>query len=66
MQKGNFILAVARVSSDADADCHHMIRSDISEKTVKAHRGQVTEKLGVSSVADLVRLAQKAGIEPAA
>jgi FixJ family two-component response regulator len=38
---------------------------DISEKTVKAHRGQVTEKLGIYSVAELVRLAEKAGIKPA-
>ena len=38
---------------------------EISEKTVKAHRGQVTEKLGVYSVAELVRLADKAGMAPA-
>ncbi len=38
---------------------------DISEKTVKAHRGSVTEKLGLQSVADLVRLAERAGIAPA-
>ena len=37
----------------------------ISEKTVKVHRGRVTEKLGVHSVAELVRLAEKAGVEPA-
>jgi FixJ family two-component response regulator len=37
---------------------------DISEKTVKAHRGRVTAKLGVDSLAELVRLAEKAGIEP--
>jgi FixJ family two-component response regulator len=36
----------------------------ISEKTVKVHRGRVMEKLGVGSVADLVRLAEKAGITP--
>jgi len=39
---------------------------DISEKTVKVHRGRVMEKLAVDSVAQLVRLAEKAGIEPAA
>jgi two-component system, LuxR family, response regulator FixJ len=39
---------------------------DISEKTVKVHRGRVMEKLVVDSVAQLVRLAEKAGIEPAA
>lgn len=38
---------------------------DISEKTVKVHRGRVMEKLGIDSVAELVRLAEKAGIEPA-
>lgn len=37
----------------------------ISEKTVKVHRGRVMEKLGVASVADLVRLCQKAGVGPA-
>ena len=31
----------------------------ISEKTVKVHRGQVMEKLGVRSVVDLVRLCKK-------
>jgi FixJ family two-component response regulator len=34
------------------------------EKTIKVHRGRVMEKLGVRSVADLVRLAEKAGIPP--
>ena len=37
----------------------------ISEKTVKVHRGHVTEKLGVQSVAELVRLAEIAGVCPA-
>ena len=32
------------------------------EKTIKVHRGRVMEKLGVRTVADLVRLAEKAGI----
>jgi FixJ family two-component response regulator len=36
----------------------------IAEKTVKVHRGRIMEKLSVDSVADLVRLAEKAGIEP--
>jgi FixJ family two-component response regulator len=36
----------------------------IAEKTVKVHRGRVMEKLGADSVAELVRLAEKAGIEP--
>ena len=38
---------------------------DIAEKTVKIHRGRIMEKLRVQSVADLVRLAEKAGIKPA-
>lgn len=33
-----------------------------AEKTIKVHRGRMMEKLGVHSVADLVRLAEKAGI----
>lgn len=37
----------------------------ITERTVKAHRSKVMEKLQVDSVADLVRLAQKADISPA-
>ena len=32
------------------------------EKTIKVHRGRVMEKLGVRSVADLVRLVERAGI----
>jgi FixJ family two-component response regulator len=32
------------------------------EKTVKVHRGRVMNKLGVRSVAELVRIAEKAGI----
>ncbi|MFO1108052.1 MAG: response regulator [Bradyrhizobium sp.] len=34
------------------------------EKTIKVHRGRVMQKMGVRSVADLVRLAEKAGISP--
>jgi FixJ family two-component response regulator len=37
----------------------------ISEETVKIHRGRVMQKLGIESVAELVRLCEKAGIEPA-
>jgi FixJ family two-component response regulator len=33
-----------------------------AEKTVKVHRGRMMEKMGVRSVAALVRLAEKAGI----
>lgn len=32
------------------------------EKTIKVHRGRIMEKLGVRTVADLVRLTEKAGI----
>jgi two-component system, LuxR family, response regulator FixJ len=37
-----------------------------AEKTVKIHRGRVMEKMGVTSVPDLVRIAQVAGVAPAA
>jgi FixJ family two-component response regulator len=33
--------------------------------TIKIHRGRAMRKLGVQSVADLVRVAQKAGVPPA-
>jgi FixJ family two-component response regulator len=33
-------------------------------KTIKVQRGRVMEKMGVVSVAELVRLAQKAGATP--
>jgi FixJ family two-component response regulator len=36
----------------------------ISDETVKTHRGRVMQKLGIESVAELVRLCEKAGIEP--
>jgi RNA polymerase sigma factor (sigma-70 family) len=38
---------------------------DISEETVKIHRGRAMHKLGVVSVAELVRLCERAGIDPA-
>jgi FixJ family two-component response regulator len=37
-----------------------------AEKTVKVHRGRMMRKLNVSSVAELVRLTEKAGLAPAA
>ncbi|RYD81292.1 MAG: response regulator transcription factor [Verrucomicrobiaceae bacterium] len=37
---------------------------EAAEKTVKIHRGRVMQKLGVNSVAELVRLAQVAGVRP--
>jgi len=36
-----------------------------AEKTVKVHRGRVMQKLGVTSVPDLVRISQRAGVLPA-
>ena len=41
------------------------VRLGITERTVKAHRGHIMQKLNVVSVAELVRLAQKAEVEPA-
>jgi len=38
---------------------------DISEETVKIHRGRVMQKLEIVSVAELVRFCGKAGIAPA-
>jgi FixJ family two-component response regulator len=38
---------------------------DIAEQTVKIHRGRIMKKLGVDSIAELVRLAEKAGISHA-
>ena len=37
----------------------------ISERTVKAHRKQVFDKMGVDSMAELVRLTEKVGVKPA-
>ena len=37
-----------------------------AEKTIKIHRGRVMEKMGVHSVAELVLVAQAAGVTPAA
>ena len=36
-----------------------------AERTIKAHRSRVMHKLGVVSVAELVRLVQRAGVAPA-
>ena len=38
---------------------------NIAERTVKAHRKQVFDKLEIHSIAELVRLTEKIGIEPA-
>jgi FixJ family two-component response regulator len=37
----------------------------ISEKTVKVHRARIMEKMGVDSLAQLVRLTEKVGVQPA-
>jgi FixJ family two-component response regulator len=37
-----------------------------AEKTIKVHRGRVMQKLGVTSVPDLVRISQRGGVAPAA
>jgi FixJ family two-component response regulator len=37
-----------------------------AEKTVKVHRGRMMQKLHLTSVAELVRLVEKAGVVPAA
>jgi FixJ family two-component response regulator len=37
-----------------------------AEKTVKVHRGRMMRKLNVTSVAELVRLTEKAGVAPGA
>jgi FixJ family two-component response regulator len=37
----------------------------VAVRTIKTHRSRVMEKMGVLSVAELVRLAQKAGVGPA-
>ena len=37
---------------------------NIAERTVKAHRKQVFNKLGVSSIAELVRLTEMLGVKP--
>lgn len=37
---------------------------DISERTVKAHRSQVMDKMGIDSLAELVRAAEKLGVQP--
>jgi FixJ family two-component response regulator len=40
-------------------------RLGTSEQTIKVHRGRVMDKLGIDSVADLVRAAQQLGVPPA-
>jgi len=35
------------------------------EKTIKVHRGRIMQKLGVRTIVDLVRLTERAGVQPA-
>lgn len=35
-----------------------------AEKTIKVHRGRMMEKLGIRTIVDLVRFAERAGIQP--
>ncbi len=57
-QKQVFDLVAAGLSNKEIAVC-----LEVAEKTVKAHRGQVMIKMEASSLADLVRMASKLGIE---
>jgi FixJ family two-component response regulator len=41
-------------------------RLGITEKTVKLHRGRMMQKMRVRSVADLVRMTERAGVKPSA
>ena len=36
----------------------------MAEKTVKVHRGMIMKKLGITSVAELVRMVEKAQVPP--
>jgi DNA-binding NarL/FixJ family response regulator len=36
----------------------------VSEKTIKVHRGRLMQKLGITSVAELVRMVQRAEVPP--
>jgi FixJ family two-component response regulator len=40
-------------------------RLGTAEKTIKIHRSRMMEKMQADSVADLVRMAEKAGFPPA-
>jgi FixJ family two-component response regulator len=39
-------------------------RLGVAEKTIKVHRGRVMQKMAAASVADLVRMVHKLGLEP--
>jgi FixJ family two-component response regulator len=44
---------------------HEAYELQISERTVKAHRKQVFDKMSVNSIAELVRMTEKVGLKPA-
>ena len=52
------------VKSRNDGRLNKQIAGDLGtvEKTIKVHRGRVMEKMGVRSIAELVRLTGKVGI----
>ena len=54
-----FVYVVMGMANKVIADQLHM-----AEKTVKVHRASVMHKMGVQSLADLVRMAEKAGVQP--
>ena len=54
-----FVYVVMGMANKVIADQLHM-----AEKTVKVHRASVMHKMGAASLADLVRMAEKAGVQP--
>lgn len=56
-----FLCVIAGLPNKNIAD-----KLDTAEKTVKVHRASIMKKMGAQSVADLVRMADRAGIRPAA
>ena len=54
-----FVLVITGMPNKNIAD-----RLDTAEKTVKVHRASIMKKMCAQSVADLVRMAEKAGIRP--
>ena len=56
-----FLCVIAGLPNKNIAD-----KLDTAEKTVKVHRAAIMKKMGAQSVADLVRMADRAGIRPAA
>ena len=51
-----FLVAAGRMNKQIAGEMH------LAEVTVKLHRGSVMRKMGAKSVADLVRMADLAGI----